>query len=319
MKIEGAVPRVHSLSPATFREEFAAPHRPVVIRGSTTLWSASSKWTREYLEETIGSAEVRVKDSGSNMYPNLWSEMPTRSHAMKFTDYAALLWSDNPMRSRKYLSGDEAQIISRHRDKNSVFAALLQDFQFPDYFEREKLNTCGFWLSADGLIASLHYDADGSHNLNVQVRGRKRVLLFSPNECIYPFLVTQLSGRGANFSQVNIENPDYQRFPLFREARCQEAFLEEGDMLFIPSFWSHAVYHLGRVNINVNFWWRPDEFVLSKTSIRFWFLRVFIIALANGKRLTRKEDVDDAIQALDSETLRLLQSMEGGIGDLSGL
>src|ERR1700720_1648421 len=213
MHIQGYVPRIESPSAESFREQFANKNEPVVITGATDAWQARSRWTREYLEQTIGPRAVRVKESTNHIHPDLFSAGTTSVHTMTFTDYVSFIWSDDPARSKRYLTGDEIRIIGNYTERNSAFAPLMEDFQFPDYFDREKLNTCGFWLSADGLVASLHYDGDGCHNLNVQVKGKKRVLLFSPSEFLYPFKGTELPFGRANFSQVNIENPDLERFP----------------------------------------------------------------------------------------------------------
>jgi hypothetical protein len=319
MNIEGAVPRIESPSVAIFHQDFALAQKPVVITGATKEWKANSKWTREYLEKTIGPKIVRVKESMSHIHPDLFSGKTSPVQNMSFIDYVALVWSNDPTRNRKYLSGDEVRIVANYEEKDSAFAPLIDDFQFPDYFNREELNTCGFWLSAEGVLASLHYDGDGSHNLNVQVRGEKRVLLFSPKEFLYPFRGMQLPDGRANFSQVNIDSPDLKKFPRFRHARCQEALLKEGDMLFIPSFWSHAVYHIGRVNININFWWQPAEYSLSKTSLRTSFLNLFFKTLTSGKPLPTADEIAAAIRALDPRTLIFLQNMEKGIENLHNL
>lgn len=41
--------------------------------------------------------------------------------------------------------------------------------------------------------------------------------------------------------QVNFENPDYERFPLFKDVAGQEAVLGPGDVLFLPMYWSVGV------------------------------------------------------------------------------
>jgi hypothetical protein len=90
--------------------------------------------------------------------------------------------------------------------------------------------------------------------------------------------------------------------------------LEEGDMLFIPSYWYHAVFHLGRININVNFWWQPDHFRLTKTSFRAAFLKVLSSAMADGKRFANEKQRKHALSQLPLETRHLLQNMEELIG-----
>lgn len=43
------------------------------------------------------------------------------------------------------------------------------------------------------------------------------------------------------YSPIDASSPDYDRFPLFREAEAIEFDQYAGDMLFIPSGWFHQV------------------------------------------------------------------------------
>jgi len=322
MNIIGSVPRIEAPSLATFRNEFALPNKPVIICGATDGWKALFKWTREYLESAIGSTTVQVLDSSNHIHPELMSDNPMqiRYQSLEFTDYTSLIWSDDPARKTKYLVGNEGgRILGRHAKKvpASPFASLAEDFELPGCVDSENLNGCGFSLSSDGILTRLHYDY--SHNLNVQVVGRKRFLLFSDRQYIHPFLGTRLGDGPPSFSQIDIENPDLDRFPEFRGVECQEAVLEEGEMLFIPGFWPHAVYHLGRININIHFFWQPDEHALSKMSFHLWFLRLFVRTATNGKTPLQESDVAAAMQGLNPETLAFLQNMERGICELRGI
>jgi oxalate decarboxylase/phosphoglucose isomerase-like protein (cupin superfamily) len=310
MKIEGSVPRIVSPSKADFIQNFMLPQTPVVISGATKHWRALTEWTPEYLRTRLGDCRVRVKESVSKIYPDVYSATPTRHVDSTLGEYIDLIVSDDPARRHRYLSGDEIQILADYTRNNPALALLSQDFDVPNYFDREQLKTIGFWISADGLVASLHYDSDGSHNLNVQVKGKKRVLVFSPRQFMHPVSGIKPSFGSFNFSQANIEAPDEQRFPGLRTARCSEAIIEEGDMLYIPSYWYHAVYHLGRININVNFWWQPREYALTKTSFRAIFLKLLYSALTNGNPVPNLQQVKVALEALSPETTSLLQRME---------
>src|SRR6185369_14845378 len=56
-----------------------------------------------------------------------------------------------------------------------------------------------------------------------------------------------------NFSQVDPENPDYDRFPLCRDVAPVEVLLGPGDALYLPSRWWHHVRSL-EVSTSFNFW-----------------------------------------------------------------
>ena len=64
---------------------------------------------------------------------------------------------------------------------------------------------------------------------------------------------------GQAISLVDFHNPDFDRYPKFREAlqSARVVTLEPGDALFLPSMWWHHVESLESLNLLVNYWWRP--------------------------------------------------------------
>jgi ribosomal protein L16 Arg81 hydroxylase len=57
-----------------------------------------------------------------------------------------------------------------------------------------------------------------------------------------------------NGCSVDVEHPDYARFPRLREAEMFVAELDPGDVIYIPRGWWHHVRTLD-LSIAVNFWW----------------------------------------------------------------
>lgn len=92
------------------------------------------------------------------------------------------------------------------------------------------------WLSPRGSVSPLHYDASAS--FLTQVRGRKRMLLYRPEDLdrLYPYPDDSLLRRRA---RVDPTAPDYAKFPAFREAEAVAAVLEPGDVLFFPPRFAH--------------------------------------------------------------------------------
>jgi hypothetical protein len=83
-------------------------------------------------------------------------------------------------------------------------------------------------------------DDSGFETVEVQLLGRRRVTLVSPDQTyrgVYPFPIAHpLDGRSA----VDWSDVDYARFPNAANVRGAVAILEPGDGLFVPeAFWRH--------------------------------------------------------------------------------
>jgi hypothetical protein len=57
-----------------------------------------------------------------------------------------------------------------------------------------------------------------------------------------------------NYSPIDAEAPDLERYPRFRGAPLMSAELEPGDLLYIPSFWWHQAHSVD-MSVSVNLWW----------------------------------------------------------------
>jgi hypothetical protein len=115
------------------------------------------------------------------------------------------------------------------------------------------------WIG-NRTTASCHYDAP--NNLACVAVGRRRFTVFPPEQIfnLYPGPLEPTPG-GQAVSLVDFANPDYERYPRFREAlaAAQAAELEPGDAVFIPSMWWHHVEALSRFNTLVNYWWSTSS------------------------------------------------------------
>ncbi len=111
------------------------------------------------------------------------------------------------------------------------------------------------WIGNRSRVAA-HYDV--ADNIACVVAGKRRFTLFPPDQIgnlyVGP-LDFNMAGQPA--SLVDFENPDFERFPKFRDA-LDAAYivdLEPGDAVYIPSLWWHHVEADGPFNLLVNYWW----------------------------------------------------------------
>jgi hypothetical protein len=94
------------------------------------------------------------------------------------------------------------------------------------------------FFGCTGSVTPLHYDPDMPHLLHTVLYGRKRVVLFANEESTnlykHPF---------STRSYVDVDRPDFDKFPRLRCVAGYQASLGPGDTLFMPSgYWHYMVY-----------------------------------------------------------------------------
>ena len=114
------------------------------------------------------------------------------------------------------------------------------------------------WIG-NAVVTPAHFDE--SSNIACVVAGRRRFTLFPPEQ-IDNLYIGPLGNAptGTPISLVSFREPDFGRFPRFREA-LEQAFvaeMEPGDAIFIPPLWWHHVESLDPLNMLVNYWWKGD-------------------------------------------------------------
>jgi hypothetical protein len=231
------IERRDELSVAEFERDYLARGIPVVLPSYTKRWPLMHM-SREELKSVLGNAqgvvvnEDYIRDSAS---------LKRGSVAMTYADFIDRL-DTNP------LSKDGVPLYMAN---SPVPESLYPFIEYPPYYPREVYQVPKLWLGAGGTYSGLH--RDGTDNLYVQVWGRKRFLLASPDQwkCFYTWS-TDLKG-GLEGCDVDPENPDLQRFPLFAQAHIIKVDLGPGDMLYLPEGWFHHVRSL-ELSLSINFW-----------------------------------------------------------------
>lgn len=110
---------------------------------------------------------------------------------------------------------------------------------------------CQLWVGSVGAESPLHFDE--AENIFVQIRGRKRVILFQVEDYLrcYPFPYGHPCDR---HSLVNVPRFDEDEFPNFCDARGHYAMLEDGDALYLPYGWWHYFRNEDNGAASISFW-----------------------------------------------------------------
>ena len=265
--------RIDAADRAAFTEHLVRDE-PCVIVGGAADWPATMRWSIASLSERIGDLAIRCKVSSTSTHPNFRAASHKEMFATEATTVRSLFASfEGSEPARRLFTGDE-QFVLRVRDDSTTihepFRTLLDDAPVPDLVPRDRLYTVWAWFSGRGVHTGLHYDNNGCHNLNAQLAGQKRCVLYPPAA----LAAMELFPIGGTNPAVNCSRLDLASDVLRRGRDSMvpsggyEATLETGDLLFIPAWWFHAFWHLGDFNANMNYWWRPHAVATNPVSER---------------------------------------------------
>ncbi|MBD1383668.1 cupin-like domain-containing protein [Mucilaginibacter rigui] len=221
-----------------FINNYLKPRKPLIIRKATQSWPALQKWTFDYLKEAVGDKTVPLYNS-SKADP----AKPINASAaeMKFGDYIDLIQTQ-PTDLRIFLFDPikhAPKLLDDYRSPTDLMGGFLD--KYPNMF-----------FGGKGSVTFLHYDIDLAHIFHTHFNGRKHVILFENkwSERLYkiPFATYALE-------DYDIENPDFKKFPALDGIEGQEAILEHGDTLFMPTgYWHWMKYLDGSFSISLRAW-----------------------------------------------------------------
>ena len=229
---------VDEISREHFISNYLIPRKPLIIRKATKDWPALKKWTFDYLKETVGYQVVPLYDS-SKADPS--KPINASAAEMKFGDYIDLIQKE-PTDLRIFLF-----------DPIKHAPRLLDDYRAPENLMNGFLDKYpNMFFGGAGSVTFLHYDIDLAHIFHTHFSGRKRVILFDQkwSERLYriPFATYALE-------DYKIENPDFEKFPALNGIEGEEAYLEHGDTLFMPTgYWHWMKYLDGSFSISLRAW-----------------------------------------------------------------
>lgn len=217
------IPRVKAIGKETFLKEYFFPQQPVVMENLSESWPAREKWNFEYFRKKAGDIVVPLYD-GKPAKGNQKSHIVAQK--MKMSKYIDILKA-GPTDLRMFFFN----LLQNSPD-------LIKDFKYPDigvkFFKRLPV----LFVGGEGAKVLMHYDMDLANNFHFNFAGTKKFILYPPSETKYlykvPFSIVSMEA-------IDMDNPDFKKFPALAKAKGFEVTLNHGDALFIPSKWWHFV------------------------------------------------------------------------------
>lgn len=258
------IPRLSHTDP---RAEMLINNEEPVVLTDTDLVYPALKWDIAYLQENIGNGDFSVYTAENHKFlyydekkmANFENFVPkSQRMEMKFSEFVDKMHITEEM-------GGEERVYLQQTLNDTVGKKIVVDFLGFNWNWINKQQAKRNWgqltsnlllIGMEGNVTPAHYDEQ--QNFFAQIKGHKRCILFPPDqfECLYPYPVHHPCDRQ---SQVDFDNPDYEKCPDFKNIVGYETVVGPGDVLYIPMYWWHHIESLlnGGVTITVNFWAPP--------------------------------------------------------------
>jgi len=211
-----------------FIQQYVRRDTPVILSGAANGWEAAQRWTFPFFIDTYGDLPIQLINAAAG------------------DDSSDRAGERRPLGEvlTEALAG--SHIYPRFVPLLHLFPELRHDLDM-DWLGAmrgpilERLGmTLQLFLGGPGSTTALHSAL--SSNLFVQLQGRKRWLILSTDWS--PALDVALNRSPYFFSDVDLEKPDFERFPWLAHVRGWVADLEPGDVLYNPPFYWHQVRNI---------------------------------------------------------------------------
>ena len=228
--------RLQRPSPRQFEEQYLLPGRPVVLTGLVDQWPSFADWSLDWFDRLYGNLRLTANNS---------------------------LEGRREVQVGEYLRDIEHTSLYLDALPLTRLAGMAEAIQVPEYCPRDRPTEVLVWVGPGATCLDVHKDnhipLDGNQNLLAQLYGSKRVVLVSPeyDDRMYP---APQAEHDYLRSQLRLDHPDPEKFPLFEGVPRYETVVRPGDLLFIPAHWWHYVRSL-EVSMTVTFWWRSSRVI----------------------------------------------------------
>lgn len=228
--------------------------KPFIINDVANHWGAYKKWSNDYLTSVCGDNLIPVEAYNKAFFQDYnfaFADGHYYHHEqIKFKDYLSEV---NGNQKNDNISYYMVQV-----DFPKYFPELIKDIVCPEYFAKSpKVTNFFFGFSNEKSTSTTYLHFDDIHNVFVQIRGRKRFILFPPKNYLSFYPPIDDNRCSPTTSKVDPANPDLESYPNFPWEEKIDVVIEAGEILYIPPLWWHHVTALEE-NISLTFWYSPS-------------------------------------------------------------
>jgi histone arginine demethylase JMJD6 len=250
-----SVDKRDSISREEFIHDYVKAAKPVVLTNAARNWKAMGKYTPQYFKEKYGNRKKTIKGVEYTFAELIdWMMVSTPQNPAPYP------FNLNIERDIPEIKEDiQPEIVFGKIDR-------INHPLIPRFMLRGTALYEIFFGGNGSCFPYLHYDLLCLNTQATQVYGSKEFILFPPEQGKYLYPLPD----SPKLSPIDVFNPDYEKYPLYRNAQPLRVTVLEGETLFFPTKWWHSarIYEpsitIGRSHLNGVNWnlFLDDEFKL---------------------------------------------------------
>jgi histone arginine demethylase JMJD6 len=226
----GTIERRSGLDWDSFLEEYVKPNKPVILTDASVGWQAHQIFNPGFFRDKFPSKTATIND---------------REYTI--SDYVGMMEKGTEENPAPYPFK-----IDIDKNFNELLPYLEPGFRILDknrlksgYITRRLIPQCStkeiFFGGVSGWFPYIHYDLFGLYAIVTQVYGRKQFIVYDPSQAslMYPEKEHPWKSSIKNYHQ-----PDYNQYPLFRNAKPVSDVVNPGETIFVPKGWWHTARSL---------------------------------------------------------------------------
>ncbi|OIQ28530.1 MAG: hypothetical protein BM564_09010 [Bacteroidetes bacterium MedPE-SWsnd-G2] len=223
---------VDNISHSDFYNNYVKKGKPVKMTNMMNDWEATKSWSLDYFEDIGKDKETYISKGNIRQQETKWEYG-------SFLEYIKKIKAPTSENEQTYLSNLSIM---------KLFPELENDVDFSILSDHKVKDSKSIWIGPKGTITGFHQDR--ADNILAQVKGSK-VWLIVDNKQSHLMYESDKYEPGSILSEIDLENFDREKYPLFQEADIYFVEINEGDMVFNPKNFWHCVYSTDK-SISVN-------------------------------------------------------------------
>lgn len=213
-----------------------------LFQGGAKNWPAIEKWDLNYFDKVCPDIPVVTK---------VFSDSKIDVKNVLMGDYVKII------KDFKEKEGEDTDKVAPYCHDVPIFLLakeLVEDIGnfpkdvMPDWYAQDWSRFAQFFISAKNSVTPLHFDTLLTHNLFFQIKGKKVFTIIRPEYRKYCYR------KKWRWFGVDPENPDYEKFPDFKNVKVEQVEVNSGDIFYMPPGTMHHVRSLeDSISFNVDF------------------------------------------------------------------